>query len=300
MNLPPTSLIIASRERPELLADTVESVLKGDEVPAEIVVVDQSRLPHPTLGKMTARGCEIRYLNVQSVGLSRGRNTGIAAARYHLLAVIDDDMYVDCGWLTHLVRALTEGGPQTVVSGQVRPHFGDQQAGFVPSTNEAEQPALYRGRVSQDALFAGNMAIHRAAFDAVGLFDERLGAGTTFAGAEDCDLGFRLLEAGFCIQYEPAAVVYHRAWRSDNDYLPLRWSYGLGRGAFYAKHFHWKDRYMQKRMWTDIKNHILAFPFHFPRHRLQAYGDLVLSWGLLVGAARWLAAERKQSASGIL
>ena len=51
MSLPSTSLIIASRDRPELLADTVASVLKGDEVPAEIVIVDQSRVPHPTLSK---------------------------------------------------------------------------------------------------------------------------------------------------------------------------------------------------------------------------------------------------------
>jgi GT2 family glycosyltransferase len=299
MSLPSTSLIIASRDRPDLLEDTVASVLKGDEVPAEMVIVDQSRIPHSTLGKLTAsRGCEISYLNVNSVGVSRARNAGIAAAQHDMLIVIDDDIYVDGRWFTHMVEALTKGGIQTVVSGQVRPYFSDNQGGFVPSTNVAEKPIRYQGRIYRDVLFTASMAIHRAAFEAVGLFDERLGPGTPFPSAEDCDLGFRLLEAGFYILYEPEAVVYHRAWRSDRDFLPLRWNYGLGRGAFYAKHFHLKDRYMLKRMLTDIQNHVLAFPFRYRRQRLEANGDLVLSWGILVGAFRWLTVERNKKATG--
>jgi GT2 family glycosyltransferase len=277
----------------------VASVLEGVEVPTEIVIIDQSRVPHPTLSKLSAGSrAEICYQNVKSTGLSRGRNTGIAAARYEILIVIDDDMYVDSNWFSHMVGALTEGGRQTVVSGQVRPFFSNNQGGFVPSTNVAENSANYRGRINKDVLFAGNMGIYRAAFEAVGMFDERLGAGTNFPGAEDSDLGFRLLEAGFNIQYEPEAVVYHRAWRSESDYLPLRWNYGLGRGAFYAKHSTLKDRYMLRRMLTDIIDHVLAFPFHFPRQRLQARGDLVLSWGILVGSFRWLTAERKKSTAG--
>ncbi len=301
MSLPPSSLIIASRERPELLADTVASVLQGDEVPTELVIIDQSRVPHLTLGKQTVhRSCEICYQNVHTTGLSRGRNTGIAAARHDILVVIDDDMYVDRDWFALMVAALVKGGPKTVISGQVQPYFSENQGGFVPSTNVAMNPAKYEGRIYKDVLFAGNMAIHRAAFEAVGLFDERLGAGTKFPGAEDSDLGFRLLEAGFCIEYEPKAVVFHRAWRSDRDYLPLRWNYGLGRGAYYAKHASLKDRYMMKRMLADIRNHVFAFPFHFPRQRMQAYGDLALSWGILVGSFRWLKSERKKPATGKL
>jgi GT2 family glycosyltransferase len=214
--------------------------------------------------------------------------------------MIDDDMYVDCNWFTHMVTALTTGGTETVVSGQVRSFFSNNQDGFVPSINIDEYSANYQGRINKDVLFSGNMAIYRSAFAAVGTFDERLGPGTTFPGAEDNDLGFRLLEAGFNIHYEPEAVVYHRAWRSERDYLRLRWNYGLGRGAFYAKHCSLKDRYMLRRMFSDIKNHVLAFLFHFSHQRLRAHGDLVLSWGILVGSFRWLKAARKVSTAGKL
>ena len=304
MNLPRTSLIIASRDRPELLSDTITSVLKGDVVPTEIVIVDQSRVPHPMLGKLDAgrgrgeHGSEIRYLSVKSTGLSLGRNEGIATARYDILAFIDDDMYVNCDWFTRLVEALIKGGSQTVVSGQVRPYYSNHQEGFVPSTNVAEEPVKYQGRINKDVLFAGNMAIYRTAFDIIGRFNERLGPGTAFPSAEDSDLGFRLLEAGFSIQFEPKAVVYHRAWRSDRDFLPLRWNYGLGRGAFYAHYSSLRDRHMLHRMLIDIKNHVLAFPFHFPRQRLQAYGDLVLSWGILVGFFRWQTTQHMKATAG--
>lgn len=292
------SLIIASRDRPDLLADTVASVLQGEEVPAEMVIVDQSHSPHPTIGNLGAsRECQVRYLWVQTAGLSRGRNTAITSARYDILAVIDDDMYVAPDWFTKLVQSLEKGGPRSVVSGQVRPYFPKGGMGFVPSTKITETPAVYQGRVKKDVLLTGNMAMYRTAVEAVGLFDERLGPGAPFPSAEDSDFGFRLLEAGFCIRYVPEAIVYHRAWRTEDDYLPLRWSYGLGRGAFYAKHFDLRDRYMQQRMFADIRNHLLAFPFHLRQQRLQAYGDLTLTWGILVGAARWLATERKKLAA---
>jgi GT2 family glycosyltransferase len=299
MSLPLASLIIASRDRPDLLADTVASILQGEEVPAEMVIVDQSHNSHPTIGKLqVSRGCQVRYLWVQTTGLSRGRNTAIAAARYDILTVIDDDMYVAPDWFSRLVQSLEKGGPRSVVTGQVLPYIPDGGMSFVPSIKIAEAPAIYHGRVEKNVLFTGNMAMYRAAVEAVGFFDERLGAGAVYPSAEDSDYGFRLLEKGFCIRYAPEAKVSHRAWRTEGDYLPLRWSYGLGRGAFYAKYFDLHDRSMQRRMFADIYNHLLAFPFHLRQQRLIAYGDLTLAWGILVGAARWLARERKKSAAG--
>src|SRR5205823_6583384 len=101
----------------------------------------------------------------------------------------------------------------------------------------------------------------------VGDFDDDLGPGARFPASEDSDLGFRLLEAGYHIHYIPEAVLYHRAWRSNSDYLPLRWSYGVGRGAFYAKHLRLDDRYIMRRMIRDVRIHALGFAFHLRRDR---------------------------------
>src|SRR5262245_30619412 len=105
--LPAASLIICSRNRPGLLTDTVASVLRGDEVPAELVIVDQSGVCHHMLSSaQEERGCTIKYLWTRSVGTSRARNEGIRAARHRIVAIIDDDMLADAGWYGALIRAL--------------------------------------------------------------------------------------------------------------------------------------------------------------------------------------------------
>lgn len=292
--LPAASLIICSRNRPQLLTETVASVLQGEHVPAEIVVIDQSDKRHPSLGTMPANhGCEIRYLWTHSVGLGRARNAGIAAARHDILAVTDDDMLAVPTWFGALIRALLDAGPKSVVTGQVRPAATEVPGGFVPSTKIDEVPAVYEGRTDRDVLYMGNMAMYRSAIDDIGVFDERLGAGAPFPSAEDNDFGFRLLEAGYRIIYVPQAVLYHRAWRAERDYLRLRWNYGVGRGAVYAKHLSLRDRYMLRRIIDDTKAHIFLFLGRFRHERRRAYGDLALIAGILFGVVKWLLTQRK-------
>ena len=288
-SLPPASLVICSRDRPQLLAETVESVLRGDEVPAELVIVDQSDVPHPILASLTSdRSCEIRYLWTRSGGLSRARNTGIAAARHAILAIIDDDMFVTPAWFGSLIRALLNAGERAVVTGRVLPTRAEVPGGFVPAFVPSEVPAIYKGRIGTDVLAGGHMAAYRSVFDTVGGFDERLGAGADFPAADDNDLGFRLLEAGHRIIYAPEAVLYHRAWRGKGEYLQMRWSYGRGKGGYYTKHLNLKDRYMLRRMTWDILYRIFRFPFMICVDPRRACGDVVYIAGIFSGATQWV------------
>jgi len=292
-SLPSTSLIIPSRNRPELLLATVRSILEGDEIPTELIIVDQSDARDPTLTTLaTDCSCEIRYLWTESVGVSRARNIGIAAAQHNILAFTDDDIAVTSTWFGALIRALLCAGPRGVVSGRVLPSIVQKRGGFVPSTKTDEDRSVYAGRVGEDVLFTNNAAMFRSAIDEVGKFDVRLGPGSVFSNAEDNDLGFRLLEAGYRIIYVPEAVLYHRAWRDERDYLPLRWSYGRGQGAYYAKHLSLTDRYMLWRMLGHVKNHALGFIHRVRRQRHLAYGDAVYLLGFFSGAIRWLLTQR--------
>ena len=290
--LPATSLIICSRNRPELLAESVRSILAGNQVPAELIIVDQSERASPALAALkTDRGCDIRYLWTQTVGLSRANNIGAAAARHDLIVFTHDDVFVSPMWLETIVKAAREAGPRGVATGQVRPTAPRTPGGFAPSTKVDDAPATYSGRLATDVLYPLNMAMRRSALAELGGFDERLGPGTPFPGAEDSDLGFRLLEAGFRIHYVPEAIIYHRAWRTTQDFLPLRWAYGLGRGAFFAKHLTVRDRHMLKRMAHDISR-LRAFPYRFLRERRRACGDVALVSGIVFGAIKWFLTQR--------
>ncbi len=289
--LPPTSLIICSRDRPELLAETVASILRGDELPAEMIIVDQSKEAHPRLSMLTAPGCDMRYLWSHSAGLSRARNAAIAIAQYDILAFTDDDVLVTPEWFGSLVRALTEAGTRSVVTGRVLP-AGGITGGFVPSTMADEVPAVYAGRVGKDVLNPISMVMFRSLIDDIGLFDEQLGTGSRFPAAEDNDFGFRILEAGYRIVYRPDVVIYHRAWRRDEDYLALRWRYGLGQGAYYAKYLSLRDRYMLWRLIKNAQNRLWQAIYRARRQRRRACGDALYALGILSGAAQWLSTQR--------
>jgi GT2 family glycosyltransferase len=287
--LPPASLIISSRNRPALLSDAVESVLRSNCIPAEIVIIDQSDEPHPELGRRAShQGCAIRYRWTQSVGVSRARNTGIRTARHDLVAFMDDDMLVGEDWFCWLIDSLIQGGSRAVVTGQVAMTESESPAAFAPSVKVHKTREVYQGRIHRDVLYTGNMAIHRSVIDTVGTFDERLGPGTRFPAAEDNDFGFRILEAGYRIIYEPNALVYHRAWRTDGHRLSMRWTYGVGRGAYYAKHLGLRDRFMLWRMMNDIGSHVRSFLSRTRKEKRIAYGEITLALGILVGAMGWM------------
>jgi GT2 family glycosyltransferase len=291
-SLPPGSVIICSRNRPQFLLDAVESVLRGDEVPAELVIADQSDQPNPSLAERREdRGCRIRYVWTNTIGAARARNIGAAHATHGILVFIDDDVRVDPGWYRALVRALVGAGPRAAVTGRVLPGAAETAGGFVQALVDSDQPRVYAGRTGTDVLAGCQFALHRSAFVGAGTLDERLGPGTRFSAGEDNDYGFRLLEMGYRVVYVPEATIYHRAWREPRAYFPLRWAYGRGQGAFYAKYLSLSDPYMLRRMSWDVGLRTLRFPWRFAHRPRLAVGDLVFSLGVLAGAGEWILLE---------
>lgn len=286
-NLPAASLLICSRDRAQLLWETIQSILKGDEVPTEMVVIDQSKTPNSDLMNFQSeRKCEFRYVWSEKKGVSLGRNMAVSIATHPILVFTDDDMLVTPTWFGAIIRTLLAIGSHGVVTGQV---LSSEEAskGFAPSIREGHEPVIYQGRVNRDVLSTGNMAAYRSTFDYVGRFDSRLGPGTRYPAAEDNDFAFRLLEAGYSIVYDPYSTVYHRAWRSKKQSLRLSWNYGCGQGAFYAKYFSLRDPHTIRRMARNVSGYLLRVPYRIFRQRAQAYRDILYVGGLLYGAARW-------------
>ena len=282
------SVVIPSRNRPDFLLAAVGSVLAGDVLPAEIVVVDQSDTPHEGLAGMgVVHGCTVHYLHTAPRGVSRARNAGLQAATQPVVVFTDDDVLVDRAWLGALVGAV--GGPESrdVATGRVLATESEVPGAFAPALVGSEEPAVYQGRLRRDVLEAGNMAAARRVIAQLGGFDERLGPGTAFPAGEDNDMGLRLLAAGCRIHYVPGAVIHHRAWRGPREYLPLRWHYGIGQGAYYGKHLSLRDRYMLGRLARLLRHHLWLSLRRAPREPKPALGHFVYVAGVLTGVLRW-------------
>jgi GT2 family glycosyltransferase len=291
--LPDSSAIICSRNRPRLLGDCVHSVLNGEAVPTELIIVDDSDVANDSLAKLTTeRGCDIRYYSGQTSSLSAAQNFAIRNAGHNVLVFAQDDVEVDTSWLETLIRALVAEGPRTIVTGQVQPGDPEAPEGFVSAAKVATERVVYSSPTARDVLYAMNMAMYRAAAEDIGPFDERLGPGTPFPASEDSDFAYRALTAGYSIVYEPGAVVRHRAWRGHEKYVRLRWGYGVARGGFYAKHLSRNDRYILRRLLRDLYDHLAPLPLLAIRDRRAASGHLALAGGIVFGVARWLAMAR--------
>jgi GT2 family glycosyltransferase len=283
-----TSLIISTRNRPEFAVDVIHSVLAGEDVPTEIVVVDQSDVRNDELASWTDTGrSAVRYLWSPDRGLSRGRNCGIAAAGGQVLVFLDDDLLVPAEWFGRIVSRLVTSNRRTVVTGRVVGGEPEVPGAFAPSLSLETEATVYRGRPGRDVLLPMNMALHRTAVEEIGPFDVRLGVGTRFPSSEDNDFGYRLLEAGYEVVYDPDVVVIHRAWRGPGALLPLRWAYGRGQGAYFSKHASRADRYMWDRLRWDVGRHFRRARRRLRRNPKAAAADVVYGLAVLAGAVQW-------------
>ena len=215
------SVIICTRGRPHDLARALEALRRAEPAPGEIVVVDNEPAD-PGAREVVERFGDAVYVPERTPGLSVARNTGIRAASGRVIAFVDDDTAVHEHWLGHLLRGLEE--PRVLaVTGLVLPAQLETRAQVVFETamggasrghrridfgQEFFEPQTGFG-VPVWAIGAGaNMAFRREAFDLVGLFDERLGAGATGC-SEDSELWYRILAAGGQCRYVPDSVVHH-------------------------------------------------------------------------------------------
>ncbi|MCV7155354.1 glycosyltransferase family 2 protein [Mycolicibacterium pyrenivorans] len=249
--VPPMSVVVCTRDRPDQLADALESILSLDYPDYEVVVVDNAARTDATarvVGRFDA--ARVRRVAEPVAGLSTARNAGLRAARHEMVAFTDDDVVVDRHWLRGIARGFGRAPTVSCVSGIVpsgelrtaAQAYFDQRVSWSGSLRPrvfsmAEPPAdrpLFPFQVGRFGTGA-NFAVRRDRVLELGGFDEALGAGTAAQGGEDLDLFFRVLTAGDALVTEPSAIVWHRH-RSDTEALLAQArGYGLGLGAWLTK-----------------------------------------------------------------
>ena len=286
--------MVPTRNRQPFVGELITTILQGTETPGEIIVIDQSDARDEQLDAIAAEHKRVVVHRLSpSRGVSAARNEGIRTARYDVIAFMDDDVLPTTTWLATLVSTLVEAGGRTLVTGQVRSGKPEARGGFAPSLNPEAQPAVYEGRSAANILWTNNMAMFRSVVDEIGFFDERLGPGRKrFPAGEDNEFCFRALEAGYRIVYQPEAIVYHRAWRPDADYLGVRWDYGRGQGGFYAKHLRVRDPYILRQM----ARHVVSCGVDVVRQSRKsprvAVGSAAYGAGIVSAAVEWMLTQR--------
>lgn len=242
---PRFSVVISTRNRGAMIEPALTSLLALDHRSFEVVVVDQSAdsVTGELVRDMSARDERIRYVKSSRVGLSRGRNDGIAEGAGEVIAFTDDDCVVDAGWLNALETELDD--PTVAgVFGRVLPNEYRERTGIDLAFKDSEQRVAFSGRTIPWYIGHGaNMAFRRDDLVAVGGFDEVLGAGGALPSHEDGDMSYRIMASGRRVVYSPISLVYHRQWRDWDERKRTEHAYGLGAGGQFTKYIRCGDAY---------------------------------------------------------
>jgi GT2 family glycosyltransferase len=187
------SIVVPTRNRAERLRALLDSLAEQPE--HELIVVDNASdddTQH-VIGAAGVHGIRL----AQPMGPAIARNRGWREARGELIVFTDDDVVARPGWLA-AIAASHARDPDALIQGRTEP-------------DPREAPRLSAFSRSQEATGPGpwfqtcNIAYPRALLERLDGFDESFWD----AAGEDTDLGWRAIEAGTRVIYEPNALNWH-------------------------------------------------------------------------------------------
>ncbi len=169
-------------------------------LPREVILVDNNSAPPLTISaRYEGYGVPIRILRCSEPGPACARNVGATAAQGEWLLFTDSDCVPTASFISGYRPAINgalayAGYVQAIHSDRLSCYYASQEI-LVPPKVQEERPQY---------LITANALVWKAAFEAVGGFDERY----RLAGGEDVDLGFRLSAVG-SLSYAPESIVLH-------------------------------------------------------------------------------------------
>lgn len=224
--------VIPVRDRPEGL-DRLLAAVRQTTAGIPIVVVDDGSRDALAVRRVCARHAATVIRHDVARGPATARNAGLAAATTPYIALVDSDCVPLAGWLDPLLGHLAD--PQVAA---VAPRIIGVQAarsGWLASYEAAASSldlGVREGPVHPHAgvpyLPSAALLVRRAALGAG--YDETLHV------AEDVDLVWRLVAAGWRVRYVPAARVAHEHRTTVAAWARRRTFYGTGAAGLAARH----------------------------------------------------------------
>ncbi|HEY8295118.1 MAG TPA: glycosyltransferase family A protein [Micrococcaceae bacterium] len=209
-------VIIATRDRPELLEQAIQSILDQDFDGGIRITVVYDNCPANAAVARSSPGRSVRVLeNGRSPGLPGARNTGLLAADAALVAFCDDDdswRPLKLDWQT---AAMRETSAVACVSG-IEVHYADRRRVRLPAVSEVTVAGLSGSRLT-GAHPSTYLFDRRHLLSKVGLVDEDL----PYGYGEDYDLLIR--SAGQGLVTVVPQVTADILWHPAGSYFSQRW-----------------------------------------------------------------------------
>lgn len=240
------SVVIAVRNEVDHIKDCVQSVLNQDyKKTYEVIIVDGMSTDgtYELLGKLQKKH-KFTLLKNPKFNAAAGRNIGIEHAKGKYIAFIDGDAAASKDWLKQITKAFGSsdaigvGGPDSL------PEDSDKMSrmiGYVMTSpvarggklNPSTQHSLMKEKQYVEHIPTCNLCLKREVFDDVGFFDE------TFVKGQDLELNYRIVNAGYKLQYSPRIRVIHHRRQRVTDFAKQIYKWAKAKVAIIKKHgFH--------------------------------------------------------------
>lgn len=218
---PTVSVVIPTRDRPDRLARCLVALDAQDELPLEVVVVDDASIDEGAVDAAAGDRHRVRVVRAAGSGPAAARNLGAALARGDVVAFTDDDCRPGPGWVAALADGIAAGA--AAVAGPTRNGRPDDPYATASQliTDHLAEASRRRG----GAAFAptSNLAVRRELFDRL-RFDESF----PLAAGEDREWCDRLAAAGHDLAWAPEAWVEHHQQLSARGFWDQQVRYGRG------------------------------------------------------------------------
>ena len=186
----------------------------------ELVVVDNGS-SDDSRAYLAEHWPAVRVVGIpENAGVAAALNVGVAACDSELVALLNNDLELDPGWLGALVAAMDRHPDAATATGKVLNYFRRDELDGAGDIFTRSATAYHRGAgepdrgqyETEEEVFAptAGAALYRAsALARVGPFDESF-----WAYFEDVDWGLRAQLAGLRSWYVPDAIAYHMGSRT--------------------------------------------------------------------------------------
>lgn len=119
------STIICTRDRPHDLAQCLNSILKGNRLPTEIIIIDDGNLNIDVLQNMIASSdINFSYRKKLPPNVNVSRNLGVSMASGDILSFLDDDVLLDENYYDRVMQAFEQDSSQIIagITGAIKVH----------------------------------------------------------------------------------------------------------------------------------------------------------------------------------
>lgn len=273
------SILIPTHNRCGILSRTLDSLseLRVDGRSIEVLVVANActdQTAQVVAEKAELLPFPVRCISEPEPGLSRARNCAIEHARSDILAFLDDDVWVEEGWLVALLDTYASQPEAAIVGGRVDLWWDEVQP---PAWMTGRMVRLLSGthlnsdrEVELDGplgLIGANFSFRRCVYEQIGGFRTDLGrTGQGLGSAEEREYFARALAKGFRIFYTPFAGLKH--WVAP-DRVDIKYLDAVARGNARSRVL-MKKTFGAGQAFHTIAGHLYLILRHTPAELLHA------------------------------